>query len=177
MATGAGNLYPNWLGTPTAVIPNNSVNTTVNIQGIKSYTTTVNVVPQVLLSSISTAELVTNNPSEVFSYTVPETGWYMTHYNAFAYHTSAGDWSNLSQLDWYVKNNNVLQSNSALIVKPQFICGDSVSEFISLAGQGVFPANAGDVLEWTTDGNTGGGPVITSNYFSGFEFISLQKIG
>ena len=175
MATGAGNLYPNWLGSASLTIPNNQVNTTVNVQGIGSYTTPVQLVPQILLSTISTSQLNTNNPSEVFAYTVPETGWYQSFFNAVASHTSAGDWSNMSQLDWYIKKNNSLLSNTALLVQPQYICGDTVSEFISLTGGGIFPANAGDLLEWTTDGNAT--PAITSNYFSGFEFIALQKIG
>lgn len=177
MATGAGNLYPNWLGTASLTIPNNQVNTTVNVQGIGSYTTPVQVVPQILLSSISTAVLDTNNPSEILSFTVPASGWYQTTYNATASHASVADWTNMSQLVWNVKKNNGVLSNTQLLVKPKQICGASVSEFITISGSGVFPANAGDLLEWQTDADPTTPTPITSNYFSGFNCITIQKIG
>jgi hypothetical protein len=168
---------PNWLGTPQLTAVNNQLTTTTTISSITYYNTPVNVVPQVILTNISTAQLNTNNPSEIISYTIPQNGWYKTDYTGFAFHVSAGDWSNLSQLDWYAKKNNSIQSNTTFICKPEFICGDSVSEFISIYGGGLFPASNGDLIEWTTDGNTGGGPAITSNYFSGFSQITIQKIG
>ena len=177
--SGFGNLYPNWLGTGSVSLPNNTITTTTNVGtllGISTITTPVNVVPLILQSYISTAQLNTNNPSEMLAYTVPTAGWYKTEYNGVAFHAGGGvaDWSNFTQLDWFVKKNNANQSNTILLVNPQFISGDSVSELISVNGGGVFHADAGDLLEWTVDGNAT--PAITSNYFAGFSFITLQKI-
>ena len=181
MATGGGNLYPNWLGSASLTIPSNTINTNVNVQtqlGLSSYTTYVDVVPQILLGFRSTTTLDTGNPSEMLTYQVPATGWYQTMFQGVASHAGGGsgaDWSNLSQIDWYVTKNNGVLSNTAVIVQPKNICGDSVSEFISLSGSAVLPANQGDVLQWVTDGNAT--PAITSNYFSGFYGITIQKIG
>ena len=166
---------PYWLGTPPATAVDNEIRTTVTISSITNYNTPVNVVPQVILFGVSTAQLNTGNPSEILSYTLPATGFYKTDYNGVANHTGAGDWSNFTQLDWFVKKNNTTLSNTFLICKPKQISGDTVSEFISLNGGGVFFGSNGDVLEWTTDGNAT--PAITSNYFSGFSWITLQKIG
>lgn len=167
---------PYWLGTPNVTAVDNEITTTTTISSITYYNTSVNVVPQVILAAVSTAVLNTNNPSEVIAYTVPQTGWYKTEYNGSAFHAGGGaDWSNFSQLEWHLKKNNVNVSNTYFICKPKQICGDSVSEFISIYGGGVFPASAGDLLEWTTDGNAT--PAITSNYNSGFSWITLQKIG
>ena len=166
---------PYWLGTPPATAVDNELKTTVTISTITNYNTTVNVVPQVILFGLSTAVLNTGNPSEIIGYTLPATGFYMTQYNGTASHTGAGNWSNFSQLDWYAKRNNALLSNTVTIVQPQFICGDSVSEFISILGGGVFFGSNGDLIEWTTDGNAT--PAITSGYNSGFSWITLQKIG
>jgi hypothetical protein len=180
MATGGGNLYPNWLGSASLTIPTNTVNTNVSVvtqAGVSTYTTTVDVVPKILQSFRSTTTLNTGNPSEMLAYTVPATGWYNTTFNAVGSHVSASNWNAISQLDWGVLVNNSVQSNTVLLVEPQYICGDSVSEFITLYGGGTFHANQGDVVEWTVDGNTGGGPAITTGFFAGFGFITLQKIG
>jgi hypothetical protein len=179
MSSGGGNLYPNWLGSASLSIPSNTINTNVSIitqAGVSTYTTTVDVVPQVLQAFRSTTTLDTGNPSEMLAYTVPASGWYQTLYNGVASHASAGDWSNFSQLDWFVLKNNSVQSNTMFLIEPQYMSGDSVSEFISIQGGGLIQANVGDVLEWTVDGNTLG-PAITSNYFAGFGFITIQKIG
>lgn len=169
--------FPYWLGTPPITSPNNSITIDTQISTINLPNTTVNIVPQVVLFGLSTATLNTANPSEILSYTLPETGFYNTQYNGAAFHSGSSNWSSISQLDWYAKKNGALQSNTATIVKPQFICGDSVSEFISLLGGGVFFGSNGDVIEWTTDGNTGGGPAITTGFNSGFSWITIQKIG
>lgn len=180
MSTG-GNLYPNWLGTASLSIPSNTIQTNVQVQtiaGLSSYTTTINPVPQILMGFRSTTTLNTGNPSEMLTYVVPATGWYQTNFQGVASHVGGGaTWSNanFTQLDWYVTKNNAVQSNTALLVQPEFICGDSVSEFISLSGSAVLPANQGDVLQWVTDGNAS--PAVTSNYFSGFYGITIQKIG
>lgn len=169
---------PYWLGTPPATAVNNEVRTTTTISSITYYNTPVNVVPQVLLATRSTTTLNTNNPSEILTYVVPASGWFQTHFVGVGSHVGGGaTWSNanFTQLDWYVTRNNGVLSNTALICDPRFIGGDSVSEFISLTGTGVFPANQGDVLQWVTDGNAI--PAVTSNYFSGFGSITLQKIG
>jgi hypothetical protein len=176
MATGGGNLYPNWLGSASLTIPTNSVQTTVTVQGIPSYATTVNVVPQVLLSSISTATLNTADPSEVFSFVVPATGWYKSDWNCTASHVSASNWNSMSQLFWAVYKNGSLLSNTRTLIEPQYNSGASVSEFISMPGVGVFQANAGDILDWVTDADSVSGSPITAGFFSGFGFISLQKI-
>lgn len=176
----AQSVYPNWLGTASLSIPSNTVQTNVNVQtvaGLSSYTTVINPVPQILLGFRSTATLNTGNPSELLTYTAPASGWYETVYQAVASHTGApATWSNanFTQLDWYVTVNNGIQSNTSVIVQPDKICGDSVSEFISLPGRGLFRANAGDTIQWVTDGNAT--PAVTSNYFSGFYGISIQKI-
>ena len=174
MATGAGNLYPNWLGSASLSIPTNNVTTNVTVAG-NSYTTTVNVVPQILLSSISTTTLVTNNPSEILAYTVPASGWYQTTYNCFAYHDSGSNWTSMSQLVWQVKKNNSVQSNTQVLIEPQYTSGASVSEFITLSGSGIVQASSGDLLEWTTDADPVGGD-ISAGFYSGFGFITLQKI-
>ena len=181
MATGGGNLYPNWLGSASLTIPSNSINTNVNVQtelGLSSYTTIVDVVPNILLGFRSTTTLNTANPSEMLTYQVPATGWYQTMFQGVASHGGApATWSNagFTQLNWYLTNNGSVLSNTQLICQPTNICGDSVSEFISLTGNAVFPANQGDQLQWVTDGNAT--PAVTSNYFSGFYGITIQKIG
>jgi hypothetical protein len=175
-----GNLYPNWLGTASLSIPSNSVQTNVQVQtiaGLSSYTTIINTVPQILMGFRSTTTINTTNPSEMLTYTVPASGWYQTNFQAVASHAGAPvTWSNgnFTQLDWYVTKNNSVQSNTAVLVQPQTICGDSVSEFISLTGTGLVQANSGDILQWVTDGNAT--PAVTSNYFSGFANITIQKI-
>lgn len=176
MASG-GNLYPNWLGSASLSIPTNTINTTVTVPGIGSYATTVNVVPQILLSSISTALLDTNNPSEILALTVSAPGWYKTDYNGFAYHVSASNWTAMSQLIWNVKRNNTTLSNTQTLIEPQYNSGASVSEFITMPGSGVFSANAGDLIEWTTDADATGGGSINTGFYSGFGYITLQKIG
>lgn len=173
--------YASWFGVPVVSVGDNKITTGVNVQtqfGLSSYTTYVDVVPQILLGFRSTTTLNTNNPSEMLTYEVPATGWYQTMFQGVASHAGGGsgaDWSNLSQLDWYVTKNNGVLSNTAVIVQPKNICGDSVSEFISLSGSAILPADQGDVLQWVTDGNAT--PAITSNYFSGFYGITIQKIG
>lgn len=170
--------FPYWLGSPPVVATNNEITIDTTISSINFTNTVVNVVPQVLLATRSTTTLNTGNPSELLTYVVPQTGWYKSDWVGVASHAGGGsgaDWSNFSQLDWYMTRNNGVQSNTAVIVKPQFICGDSVSEFISIPGTGVIPATAGDVLQWTCDGNAT--PAQTSNYFGGFGWITLQKIG
>ena len=177
MATSGGNLYPNWLGSASLTIPTNTVQTTVSVQGGPSYATSINLVPQILLSSISTATINTADPSEIFSYTVPATGWYKTDFNCTASHVSASNWNAMSQLFWAVYKNGSLQSNTRTLIEPQYISGDSVSEFISLPGVGIIQANAGDILDWALDANvTGAGTPITTGFFAGFGFITLQKI-
>ena len=177
MATGGGNLYPNWLGSASVTLPNNAINTTVNVQGIGTYNTTVNVVPQILLSSISTTVLDTGNPSEILAYVIPVSGWYKADFNCTASHVSASNWNSMSQLFWAVYKNGTLLSNTRTLVEPQYISGASVSEFISLSGSGVFPASAGDILDFVTDADTVNVTPITSGFFSGFGWITLQKIG
>ena len=168
---------PYWLGTPPATAVDNEVRTTTTISSITYYNTTVNVVPQVLLATRSTTTLNTDNPSELLTYVIPATGWYKSEWMGVASHAGGGvaDWSNFSQLDWYMTRNNGIQSNTATIIKPQFTCGDSVSEYVSIPGCGIVPANAGDTFQWVCDGNAT--PAQTSNYFGGFGWITLQKIG
>lgn len=175
MATGGGNLYPNWLGAASLTIPTNTVVTNVNVQGIGNYTTTVNVVPQILLSSISTTTLDTNNPSEILSYTVPASGWYKTDYQGRAFHVSASNWNSMTQLTWNItKTPGGVLSNTQVLIEPQYMSGDSVSEFIAVSGSGVFYANLGDVLDFTTDANAPS--PISTGFSSGFGWITLQKI-
>lgn len=180
MSTGGGNLYPNWLGSASLSIPTNTINTSISVvtqAGVSTYTTTVDVVPDILLGFRSTTTINTGNPSEMLTYVVPANGWYKTEYLGVASHTGAPTtWagSNFTQLDWYVTKNNSVQSNTATLCQPRYICGDSVSEFISLPGTGIIQANTGDVLQWVTDGNAT--PAVTANFFSGFGFITLQKI-
>ncbi len=176
MATGGGNLYPNWLGSASLTLPTNSVNTTVTIPGQSNYTTYVNVVPQVILSSISTTVLNTNNPSEMISYIAPTSGWYKSEWNGSAFHDSASNWNSMAQLTWFMKRNNADMSNTITLIEPQYTCGDTVSERISMPGCGVISANAGDILEWVTDANAVGGGVITTGFSSGFGWITIQKI-
>lgn len=167
--------YASWFGTPAPVVADNELKTSITISSITNTNTTVNVVPQVILFGVSTATLNTGNPSEIISYTLPATGFYSTQYNGFAFHAGGCNWSNMSQLDWFVKVNNAVQSNTVTLVQPQYICGDSASQFISILGGGIFYGTQGDVLEWTTDGNAS--PAITTGFNSGFSWISLQKIG
>ena len=172
-----GNLYPNWLGVPSLTIPSNTATTAVNVvtqAGISTYTTVINVVPQILLGFTSTTTLNTANPSELLSYTVSLDGWYMTQYNGVAAHNSGQNWSNFSQLDWFVKKNNSIQAATTALIQPQYMSGDTVSALISVHGGGIIQANVGDVLEWTVDGNAS--PAISSGYAGGFSFITLQKI-
>ncbi len=173
--SGVGNLYPNWLGSASISIPSNSLTTTVTVGG-NTYATTVNAVPQILLSTLSTTILNTANPSEVFSYTVPAAGWYETKYNGAANHTAASNWNVMTQLVWYAKVNNTPQASTETLIEPQYACGDSVTEQIHMPGGGIFYAPAGALVEWTTDANTLG-PAITTGFASGFNYITLQKIG
>lgn len=168
-------LSPYWLGTPPATAVDNEIKTTTTISSITYYNTPVNVVPQVLLATRSTTTLNTGNPSELLTYVVPASGWFKSEWMGVGSHTGGGDWSNFSQMDWYMTRNNGIQSNTATIIQPQYICGDSVSEFVSIPGSGVIPANTGDVIQWVCDGNAT--PAITSNYFGGFGWITWQKIG
>lgn len=174
MATG-GNLYPNWLGSASLSLPTNTITTNVNVQGIGSYTTTVNVVPQILLSSLSSAVLNTDNPSEILSYTIPASGWYKSDWNGTASHASGSNWTSMSQLVWHVKKNGSVQSNTQTLVEPANIAGATVSEFIHIPGMGITQANAGDVFEYTTAA-TSAGAAITAGFSSGFGWITLQKI-
>lgn len=176
MSTG-GNLYPNWLGVPSLTIPSNTATTAVEVQtqlGLSTYTTVVNVVPQILQSFVSTTALNTANPSEMLSYIVTESGWYQTFFNGVAQHNSGLNWSNFSQLDWFVKKNNTVQATTLTLIQPQYMQGDSVTSIISITGGGIFQANASDLIEWTVDGNAT--PAISSGYAGGFSFITLQKI-
>ena len=181
MSSGGGNLYPNWLGSASLSIPTNTINTSISVvtqAGVSTYTTTVDVVPEILMGFRSTATINTGNPSEILTYTVPASGWYTTSFQGVASHVGAPTtWagSNFTQLDWYITKNNGVLSNTALIVQPDTICGDSVSEFISLTGNALVQANAGDVLQWVTDGNAT--PAVTANFFSGFANVTIQKIG
>ena len=175
MATGGGNLYPNWLGSASVTLPNNALNTTVTVPGIGTYTTTVNVVPQILLSSISTAVLVTNNPSEILTYVIPASGWYKTEYQGRASHVSASNWNAMTQFVWRVDSSSLgVLSNTQVLIEPQYMSGDSVSEFICVSGSGVFYAPAGDTCQWTTDANAPS--PISAGFNSGFGWITLQKI-
>lgn len=172
-----GNLYPNWLGVPSLTIPSNTATTAVNVVtqgGISTYTTVVNVVPLILQAFTSTTALNTANPSEMLSYTVPLDGWYMTNYHGVASHNSGSNWSNFTQLDWYVKKNNVAQTATAILIEPQYMSGDTVTAQISVQGGGLLQASAGDLLEWTVDGNAS--PAISSGYAGGFSWITIQKI-
>ena len=174
--TGGGNLYPNWLGSASLTVPSNTINTSVTVQG-SNYSAAVNIVPQILLSNVSTTTLDTNNPSEVLSYTTPATGWYKTEYQGVGNHASGSNWTSMSQLQWYVKINNSLTSNTLLTVEPQYISGNSVSEYINVFGGGVFYATTGQTLEWTCDADpVGAGPAINTGFNGGFGWITLQKI-
>lgn len=178
MATGGGNLYPNWLGSASLTIPTNSINTSVSVvtqAGISSYTTVVDVVPNILLSSRSTTTLNTANPSELLAYTIPASGWYQTIYGGVASHLAGSNWTSMTQLEWYAKVNNGPQSNTAVLIEPQYMSSDSVSEVCLVTGGGVFQANRGDTVEWTCDANATSGN-ITAGFFGGFNFITLQKI-
>lgn len=178
MATGGGNLYPNWLGSASLTIPSNSVNTNVQVVtqgGVSSYTTVINPVPQILLGFRSTTTLDTNNPSEMLTYTVPASGWYKTDFLAVASHDSGSNWTSIAEMNWYLTKNNSIQSNALLLVEPQYISGYTVSEFISLPGVGTIQANTGDVLQWVVDGNVNAGS-INAGFYGGFGFITLQKI-
>lgn len=177
MATGGGNLYPNWLGSASLTIPTNTINTNVSVvtqAGVSTYTTRVNVVPDVLLSYRSTTTLDTNNPSELLTYTVPASGWYMTCYNGVASHASGSNWTSIAELNWYVTKNNSVQSNTQFLVEPQYISGYTVSEFISINGGGIVQANTGDSLQWVCDANALS--PISAGFSGGFGFITLQKI-
>ena len=172
---GGGNLYPNWLGSASLSIPNNSVNTTVSV-GASNYNTTVNLVPITLLASASNQTLDTDNPNEILSYTLPASGLYKTDYQGVASHASGSNWTSMSQLRWYVKVDNALTSNTLLTTEPQYIAGATVSEFINIFGSGVFSANAGQVLDWTVEADAVAGS-ITTGFSGGFGWITLQKIG
>jgi len=177
MATGGGNLYPNWLGSASLTIPTNSINTAVQVYtqaGVSSFTTTVDVVPNILQSFPSTATLNTTNPSEMLAYTVPASGWYNTTFNGLGSHASGSNWTSIPQLTYNVKKNNTVQSNASLLIEPANMSGYTVSEFISVYGGGVVQANKGDVLEWTVD--TYSPSPISAGFFGGFGFITLQKI-
>lgn len=171
---GGGNLYPNWLGSATLSFPNNLINTTVTV-GSSNYNTTVNVVPSIVLASASNQTLNTDNPNEILSYTLPATGYYQTTWQGVASHVAGSNWTSMSQLRWYVKVDNTLNSNTMLTIEPQYMGGASTSEFINIFGGGVFSANAGQVLEWTVDADSAGGS-ITTGFSGGFGFITLQKI-
>ncbi len=172
---GGGNLYPNWLGSATLTLPNNLINTTVSVGG-SNYTTAVNVVPSIILTSASNQTLNTDNPNEIVSYTLPTSGYFQTTYQGVGSHAAGSNWTSMSQLRWYVKIDNTLNSNTLLTVEPEYMGGASVSEFINLFGGGVFSANAGQVLEWTVDADAVAGS-ITTGFSGGFGFITLQKIG
>ena len=175
MSLGGGNLYPNWLGSASLTIPNNTVVTTVSVSG-QSYNTTVNIVPTLLMSTLSTATMNTNNPSEIFGVIVKDAGWYNTTFQGYGEHDSGSNWNQVNQLTWYIKVNNTQQSNTQTLVEPQYSSGDTVSEFVNMYGGGCFYAPANALIEWTTDGNHTGGSPITSGYRIGFGFITLQKI-
>ena len=174
-AVGGGNLYPNWLGSASLSIPNDIVNTTVTVAG-SNYTTSVNVTPLVLLATASNQTVNTDNPSEIVSYTLPASGLYKTDYQGLGSHVAGSNWTSMSQLRWYVKIDNTLNSNTMLTVKPQYVAGASVTEFINMFGSGVFSANAGQVLEWTADADSAAGS-ITTGFSNGFGWVTLQKIG
>jgi len=171
---GGGNLYPNWLGSASLTVPGNTIVTTTTY-GSSNVTTTVNLVPLTLLTSASNAVLDTDNPSEILGFTVPATGVYKTDYQGVASHDSGSNWTSMSQLRWYVKVDNTLNSNTLLTVEPQYIAGQTVSEFINIFGSGVFSANAGQVLDWTVEADAVAGS-ITTGFSGGFGWITLQKI-
>lgn len=168
---------PYWLGTPNATAVDNEITTTTTISSITYYNTPVNVVPQVLLAAVSTTTLDTDNPSELLAYTLPQTGWFKTDYQGYAYTDSGFNWNQISQLRYYMKKNNSEMSNTEILIDPQYANGASVSQRIFQTGGGVFPASAGDLLEWTCDADHAGGSPITSNVYGGFGWITLQKIG
>jgi hypothetical protein len=143
--------------------------------GSSNYNTSVNVVPSIVLASASNQILNTDNPSEIISYTVPASGFYQTTWQGVGSHTPGSNWSSMSQLRWYVKVNNTVNSNTILTIEPEYLAGASVSQFINIFGGGVFSANAGQVLEWTVDADAASGS-ITSGFSGGFGFITLQKI-
>lgn len=172
---GGGNLYPNWLGSASLSIPTNSINTTVTV-GSSNYNTSVNIVPITLLASPSNQTLNTDNPNEIISYTVPASGVYQTCYQGVGSHASGSNWTSMSQLRWYVKVDNTVNSNTMLTIEPQYNAGASVVEFINMFGGGVFSANAGQTLEWTVDADAVAGS-ITTGFSGGFGWVTLQKIG
>ena len=174
-ATGGGNLYPNWLGSASLTIPNNTVTTNVTNQG-SNYTTVVNVVPQILLSNVSTTTLNTDNPSEILTFTTAASGWYKTEYQGVASHVAASNWNAMSQLQYFLKVNNTVTSNTMITLDPQYVAGNSVSEFINMYGGGVFYATAGQTLEWTVDADPAGVSPIATGFSGGFGWITLQKI-
>lgn len=173
--TGGGNLYPNWLGSASLTIPNDLINTTVSVGG-SNYTTSVNVVPLVLLGSASNQTINTDNPSEILSYVLPASGVYKTDYQGLGSLASGSNWTSMNQLRWYVKVDNTLNSNTMLTIEPQYLAGNTVSQFINIFGSGVFSANAGQTLEWTADADAVAGS-ITTGFSNGFGWITLQKIG
>lgn len=174
MSTGGGNLYPNWLGSASLTIPTNTINTTVTVGG-NSYATAINAVPQILLSSVSTAVLNTDNPSEVFSFTTPVSGWYKTEYQGVGNHAAGSNWNSMSQLQYFLKVQNAVNSNTMITMKPQYQCGNSVSEYVNVYGGGVFYATGGQLLEWTVDADPVGA-AINTGFNGGFGWITLQKI-
>ena len=172
--TGGGNLYPNWLGAASLTVPNNTVNTNVTVQN-SNYTTAVNIVPQILLSNVSTTVLNTDNPSEVLAFVTTASGWDKTEYQGVGSHAAASNWTSMNQLQYYLKIDNTVNSNTMITINPQYQSGNSVSQFVNIYGGGVFYANSGQTLEWTVDGDTPGG-AITTGFNGGFGWITLQKI-
>jgi hypothetical protein len=172
---GGGNLYPNWLGSASLTVPSDLINTTVYVAG-SNYATTVNVVPLTILSGASNQTLNTDNPNEIISYTLPASGLYKTDYQGVGSHASGSNWNSMSQLRWYVKVDNTVNSNTICTIEPQYWAGASVSQFINTFGSGVFSANAGQTLEWTVDADAVSGS-ITTGFSGGFGWITLQKIG
>lgn len=187
--------YPYWLGDPPisaneANIANITItesitldsNATVNqyIQNIganSNYTTNINLVPTIYLSSLSSSQLVDINPTEILTASNIGTGWYKTDYLGWAGHVAGSNWDNGDELNYFVKVNTVVQSNTRINVRPAYNHDNLASELCFVYGGGVFYASSiSNTLEWTVGWNPQT-PNKDTGFNGGFQFITLQKIG
>ena len=187
--------YPYWLGDPPisateANLANVNVSESItidsnatfnqyiqNIGANSNYITNINVVPTIYLSSLSSSQLVDINPTEILAASNIGKGWYKTDYNAWAGHESGSNWAAGDELEYFVKVNAGIQSNTRINLRPTYNHDDGVNETCYVYGGGVFYApNAGNTLEWTISWNPNT-PGKDTGFFGGFNFITLQKIG
>ncbi len=168
-------MNPNWLGNASSTIPSNTLITNVTVGG-SNYTTSVNAVPRILLSTLSTAILNTSVPSRIYSFTTPATGWYSSSWNAYADHATGSNWTNWT-IDYSVRVANTIQSNTCYqLYEPINCSGQTVAEIMTQSGGGIFYAVAGQLIEWAVNADIPTG-TVTTGYNGGFGFITLQKIG